>query len=442
MEQVVKEFIAKNHILDGVRSIVLAVSGGADSLALAYFMLTNFPHYRYSIAHVHHGLRSAASEDEALVCAFAKAHGVPFCLHRCDITAIAKEEKRGIEETGRKERYRFFRSLGADLILTAHHKNDTVETVLLHLIRGSGLKGVTGIAPLENGLGRPFLCLSKEEILAYCAEHDIAFAEDPTNTDTAYTRNKVRHVLLPLMETINPDVIDAIYRFSVIAGGDEGVLNDAAAKYLDFFLQREGTDLILAKEDLSDLAEPLARRVIRAAAAREGATVDYELTEKILALNEGKKLPLTTNLWVRMEEDRFLFSTAKERGVPHLHIVLPLCGKVVIEEIGVTAETSFVEGQQKGSPAGVGFFPGTLFDEAPPVLRYRQDGDWLQLEDGKKKKLSDYLIDEKVPRSQREQTLLLTTGNRVLWVVGRRFFVSPGDQNVMIRLSFGNYSNN
>lgn len=442
MEQMVKEFIAENHILDGVRSIVLAVSGGADSMALAYFMLANFPDYRYTIAHVQHGLRDAASEDEALVHTVAQAHGVPFCLHRCDIAAIAKEEKLGIEETGRKERYRFFRSLGADLILTAHHKNDAAETVLLHLIRGSGLKGVTGIAPLQNGLGRPFLCLSKKEILAYCAEHEIAFAEDLTNADTAYTRNKVRHVLLPLMETINPDVVDAIYRFSVIAGGDEAVLNEAAAKYLDFFLQQEGADLILAKEDLLGLAEPLARRVIRAAAARAGTNIDYELTEKILGLDEGKKLPLTTDLWVRAEEGHFLFSVAKERAIPRLNVVLPLSGKVEIEEIGVTVETSSVAGPQKGSPANRGFFPVTLFDAAPPVLRYRQDGDWLQLENGKKKKLSDYFIDEKVSRSQREQTLLLTSGNRVLWVVGRRFFGTPGDRNIMIGLSFGNYSNN
>jgi tRNA(Ile)-lysidine synthase len=442
MEQIVKEFIAKNHILDGVSTIVLAVSGGADSMALAYFMLSNFPDYRYTIAHVHHGLRTEAGEDEALVHAFAKERGVPFRCHHCDIASIAKAEKQGIEETGRNERYRFFRSLGADLILTAHHKNDTVETVLLHLIRGSGLKGVTGIAPREKDLGRPFLCLGKEMLVAYCKEHKIVFAEDMTNHDTAYTRNKVRHTLLPLMETINPDVVDAIYRFSLIAAGDEAVMDAAAEKFLDFFLQYENGDLVLDKDELLGLDEPLAKRVIRAAAARAGGAVDYELTEKIFALDEGKKLPLTTNLWARVEGGYIRFTAEKERIMPQLNIVLPLCGKIDMIEIGVTAEMCTVTGKQKGSPADLGFFPAYFFAEEPPVLRYRQTGDRIQLEDGKTKKLSDYFIDEKIPQSQRDQTPLLTVGGRILWVVGHRFFASPGDENIMFRFSFGKYSSN
>lgn len=442
MEQTVKEFIAKHHMLDNAHSIVLAVSGGADSMALAHFMLSAFPTYGYQIAHLNHGLREAAAADEELVRAFAADRGVPFRLSRCDIAALAKERRQGLEETGREERYGFFRSLGADLILTAHHKNDAAETVLLHLIRGSGLKGVAGMAPREADLGRPFLCVPKDALVAYCKEHDIAFVEDVTNADTAYTRNKVRHELLPLMETINPDVVDAIYRFSVIAAGEDRVLNDAAAQYLDFFLQSEHTDLILDREDLLGLAEPMARRVIRAAAAEAGGVIDYALTEKILSLKEGKTLPLTKELWVRVEDNRFLFGAAKGRTIPRLHAVLPLCGNVDIVEIGVTAEIRSETGEDQGSPGVFGRFPEELFREQPPVLRYRQTGDWVLLKDGKSKKLSDYFIDEKIASVQREKTLLLAVGNRVLWVVGRRFFATPGKRNILIRLFFGNYSNN
>jgi tRNA(Ile)-lysidine synthase len=101
-----------------------------------------------------------------------------------------------------------------------------------------------------------------------------------------------------------------------------------------------------------------------------------------------------------------------------------------------------VTGKQKGSPADLGFFPAYFFAEEPPVLRYRQTGDRIQLEDGKTKKLSDYFIDEKIPQSQRDQTPLLTVGGRILWVVGHRFFASPGDENIMFRFSFGKYSSN
>lgn len=442
MEQIVKKFIAKNHILDNVRTIVLAVSGGADSMALAHLMLSVFPAYGYQIAHLNHGLREEADADEALVRSFAAAHGVPFRLCRRDIAALAKERRQGLEETGREERYGFFRGLGADLILTAHHKNDAAETVLLHLIRGSGLRGVASMAPREADLGRPFLCVPKEALVAYCKEHGVAFAEDLTNADTTYTRNKVRHELLPLMETINPDVVDAIYRFSVIAAGDDKVLDDAAAKYLDFFLESEDSDLILKREDLLGLAEPMARRVLRATVAEAGGAIDYELTEKILALQEGKALPLTKDLWVRRKENRFLFGTAKEHSIPRLYVKLPLCGRIDIGEIGVTAEIRPGAGERQGSPAVFGLFPEALFREQPPVLRYRQAGDWVMLKDGKSKKLSDYFIDEKIAPSQREKTLLLAVDDRVLWVVGRRFFAAPGKQNIVIRLLFGNHSNN
>ncbi len=442
MEKIVKEFIAQNHILDDVDSIVLAVSGGADSMALAHFMLSVFPAYGYQIAHLNHGLREAAAADEELVRDFAADHGVPFRLSRCDIAALAKERRQGLEETGREERYGFFRGLGADLILTAHHKNDAAETVLLHLIRGSGLKGVAGMAPREGDLGRPFLCVPKEALVAYCKEHGVAFAEDATNADTAYTRNKVRHTLLPLMETINPDVVDAIYRFSVIAAGEDKVLNDAATQYLDFFLQSENANLILDRRDLLGLAEPMARRVIRAAAAKAGGAIDYALTEKILALKEGKALPLTKELWVRAEENLFLFGAAKERSISRLHVTLPLCGKVDIAEIGVTVEIRPESGEGQSSSDAFGLFPEELFREQPPVLRYRQTGDRVLLKNGKSKKLSDYFIDEKIAIAQREKTLLLAVGDRVLWVVGRRFFAAPGERNILIRLYFGNYSNN
>lgn len=438
METTVKDYITKNHILDGVRTIVLAVSGGADSMALADFMLTNFPEYQYTIAHLNHGLRQDAGDDEALVKSFANVHQVPFCCAHADIAAIASARKQGIEETGREERYRFFREIGADLILTAHHKNDTVETVLFHLIRGSGLKGVTGIAPKENGIGRPLLCVSKEELIAYCNLNDIVYAEDSTNSDTAYTRNKIRHELLPLMATLNPDVVDAIYRFSVTAAGDEEVLADAASKFFEFFGQYEGETLILAKADLIALAPPLAKRVIRAAADSCGAGIDYEMTERILALAEGKKLPLTTALWVRLDAGRYLFSTEKEAKTKKIKVELPLSGKTEIPEIGGFVETYASDTERKGSVDKKGIFAEEYFRERTLMARTRENGDKIILPDGKTKKLSDYFIDEKIPVSKRDEMLLVAVGDRILWVVGRRFFASPAENNIVIKFTCEN----
>lgn len=443
IEETVKAFIAGHHLLDHAHRIVLAVSGGADSMALAHFMTAVFPQYGYLIAHFNHGLRPEAAGDEELVRTFAESRGLDFYVARADIAALARERKQGIEETGREERYRFFKSLGADLILTAHHKNDVAETVLLHLIRGSGLKGVSGIAARENGIGRPFLPLAKEDLLAYCDAHGVAYAEDATNADTSYARNKIRHEVLPLLATVNPAVVDALSRFALIAAGDEAVLEDAARKFFTFFGASHSETLTLDRDGLGALAPSLARRVLRIAASEAGKEIDYETTTKILELDNGKKLPLTADLWVRLEGDVYCFTP--EAGTPPQKIPpqpLPEEGKITLPALGLTVTTFPSGDQHKGDVKKGGLFPAELLEDGPLTVRTRAEGDHIVLPDGKTKKLSDYFIDEKIPAPERDRILLVAQGKRVLWVVGYRFFSSPGKNNIFVRIEDEKYSNN
>ena len=443
IEETVKAFIAGHHMLDHAHRIVLAVSGGADSMALAQFMTAVFPQYSYLIAHFNHGLRPAAAGDEELVRAFAKSRGLDFYVAGADIAALARGRKQGIEETGREERYCFFRSLGADLILTAHHKNDVAETVLLHLIRGSGLKGGSGIAAKENGIGRPFLSLAKEDLLAYCDAHGVAYAEDATNADTAYARNKIRHEVLPLLATINPAVVDALSRFALIAAGDEAVLEDAARKFFEFFGASQGETLTLDRDGLAALAPPMARRVLRLAAAAAGKELDYETTARILQLDNGKKLPLTADLWVCLEQGVYRF-TPKQGAAPQKILPQPLPeeGKITLPALGITVATSRSGDRRKGDVKNCGLFPAELLEDGPLTLRTRAEGDRVVLPNGKTKKLSDYFIDEKIPASERGRILLIAQGKRVLWIVGYRFFSSPGKNNIFVRIEDEKYSNN
>ena len=433
MEERVKEFILQNHILDGVCHAVLAVSGGADYMAMAHLLKRLFPALRFTAAHVNHGLRVDAGEDEELVRRFAAEQGFAFQCARRDIAAIARAKKQGLEETGREERYRFFRSLGADRILTAHHMGDQAETVLLHLIRGAGLKGLSGIAPLDGDIGRPLLTVTKEELIAYCEEHGVPYRYDTTNSDETYTRNKVRGELLPLIKTINPAAERSLCRLAAVAAEDEAYLAKAAEAAFAAVSRGEGDFLLLSAGETLRLEPALRRRVFRLAAIRFGVSLDFEKTERIGGLRVGGEMPLGGNVTARRESACFRFGPAPFNAVPADAVVLPMTGTTPFGG-GRCAVTEVTAAKHRGDVGKEGFFDLSLFVSAPPVLRSRRRGDYVLLKGGHRKKLSDYFIDEKIPRSRRDETLLLTVGQRVLWVVGHRFFAESGERNLRIRI--------
>lgn len=432
MEKKVLDFIEQYHIFQGVSRVVIGVSGGADSVALAHFVVGHFPDMECIIAHVHHGLRAEADEEETFVRDFAAALGADFRSCRRDISRLAKEGKRGIEETGREERYRFFRSLGADLILTAHHKDDQAETVLLHLSRGCGVNGLRGMEPRTADLGRPFLCVTKDEILAYCVKNGLSYKNDMSNEDTVYTRNRIRKEWLPLMEELNPNITESLWRLSRNASSDDDLLNRIAADaYEKACYERDGH--LCLRNTGSVWEEPaIARRMIRMAAEKYGVGVDFEHTEGILALTNGKMLPLSEELWVCCFADHFSFGPRPVAVSPAEETVIPSEGDV---SVGKRTFTSLVSAEAvKGDVSSRGVFDVGLFETAP-VVRTRRNGDYVLLPNGKRKKLSDYFIDEKIPSSQRDEILLLAVEQRVLWVIGHRFFAPKGQKNLIVNIS-------
>lgn len=436
-EQKVVEFIEKQRILTDVETVILALSGGSDSMALGHLMVCCYPQYRYVVSHVHHGLRADADEDEALVRQFAAKYGLAFhCAHR-DIAALAKKRNRGIEETGREERYRFFRSLGGDLILTAHHMDDQAETVLFHLIRGCGAEGAKGILPRERDLGRPLLCCSKAELISYCREKKICYHEDFTNGDTAYVRNKIRLEILPKMTEINPAVSAALSRFSTVVGDENRFLNRLAAEIFASNSCRVGEKLILdwplkPEQDIS-----VTRRVLRLAAEKWDVVPSYERIESLLTLRTGKELPLSSSLVAVRTAKTLLFMEKKPQAAAFSNdagwdLVLP--GTTDIPALGLRATAFWAAERRKGNPENFGIFRASLFEEDLPRLRYRCQGDFVILGNGCRKKLSDYFIDKKIPKHCRDQILLLAVGSRILWVLGDRFFGSAEGKCIAVKI--------
>jgi len=207
-------------------AVLCALSGGADSMYLLSRLVEGG--YRVHAAHYNHRLRPAADEEEGFVRTWCRDHNIPLVIGSGDVSAWAAQHRTGVEEAARTLRYAFLREAaeeaGCSLIATGHHAGDNAETVLMNLIRGCGLNGLSGIPVLRDGIVRPMLEISREDILAYLSAHEIPHVEDESNRDLSYTRNKIRHRLLPLLEELNPQALDHIAAVGRRAAEDDGEL--------------------------------------------------------------------------------------------------------------------------------------------------------------------------------------------------------------------------
>ena len=207
--------------------VLVGLSGGADSVSLLHLLCTLRDEFgfRLEAAHVHHGLRGEeADRDEQFVRTLCREWDVPLHVKHADIASEAAKTGESLEACGRRVRYCFFDSLAKGEIATAHTLDDNAETVLLHLMRGSGLRGLCGIAPVRGNLIRPLLDCSRGDIEAYCAENGLSFVTDSSNESDLFARNRVRHTVLPAMRTINPAVSEALVRCAAALSKDADYL--------------------------------------------------------------------------------------------------------------------------------------------------------------------------------------------------------------------------
>lgn len=244
--------------------LLIGVSGGADSMALLH-CLVHWPDkgLRLSVAHLHHGLRGAeADRDAAFVQQYCEAHQIPVYVKQVDVVAEAKKQHVSVETAGRQLRYAYFEQIradvGADYIITAHNADDQSETVLMHLLRGCGIDGLCGIPAVRERIRRPLLCCTRAEIEAYCLENGIDYVTDGTNADMQYTRNRIRHQLLPALREVNPSVDEALTRLAAHAAEDADYLRQKATEALE----AAETDKGWAVSAFTEQPIPIRRRMI------------------------------------------------------------------------------------------------------------------------------------------------------------------------------------
>lgn len=427
--------------------VLCAVSGGADSMCLLHLLDALSSEWGFSLrcAHFNHNLRGAESDrDEEFVRTWCRERNIPFAGGGADVAAEAVRTGRGIEETARALRYAFLErtaaEYGAARIATAHTANDNAETMLLHLVRGSGLQGLTGIPPRRGDVVRPLLTTTRAEVEEYCVRHALPHVEDSTNADEHYTRNFLRRRVMPLLEQVNPRVVENLSATADRLRVDNDYLSVQAA---DAVAQSHMTTdgLVIPVQVLNDLSEAVAGRAVRQLMERAGggknctAAHIYALMDLCRSGDPSAKADLP-GLTARRRYDELVLAPASE--VP----ALPPLTLVNVGERTVYGTTGWsVTCRKTVCPEKSFKNPDTFFLSCDKitgalVLRPRQMGDSIKLPGRGSKTLKKLLIDEKIPLVCRDFLPVLADDAGVLAVAsfGPDVFrlAQPGENAVEI----------
>ena len=435
----------KKYLPPGAR-VVIACSGGADSVALtdAVWQLRGECGYKIAVMHVEHGLRGEeALRDAAFTEKFCAERGLDFACRHVKAGDYAKAEGLSVEDAARKLRYRelwqYVDELGADFLLTAHHACDQAETVLMQLLRGSGTAGLGGMQVQAGRLMRPLLFVQRSEIEAYCRKRNLSFCHDSTNDDVRYTRNRIRRELLPyLQQQFNPQLVTALGQTAQLAAMDNAFACYHAQKFYAEHVSANGKLLECGAEKLLAEFEAVSTRVIRLMwekKAERGIEFGFEHIKAVLKLlqngSSGKAVMLPgktaaaysySKLYIgaRADMEKLLngkgnsgacdITVMTENIADSVKINLPEGGELLL---------SIADTQQPVSKTQA-VVPLELAGEAISI-RTRRDGDrFYPYGSAGSKKLKDYFIDNKVPRAERDGKLLVTAGSNVLWITGER----------------------
>ncbi len=428
------------------KRVCVACSGGADSLCLLHYLSLRAAQdgFVLSAVHIEHGLRGEKSkEDAAFVADFCKQKDIPLFSFSFDCRALAAKEKIGVEEAARKARYGAFETLlsdnKADVIATAHHANDEAETVLFNLLRGSSLTGAGGIKEARRGYIRPFLRVTKAEILAYAAENRLSFREDETNFIAETTRNKLRLEIFPELEKIVPGAAKNLSAFASSARRDDEFLYSLASSYM-CEEKSSGRVIVLARaENGEETPDPLFTRACVLAMKRLGVTKDYTRLHLNALLNlrrsqTGSIAHLPCGIRARRVygEIEFFVETQPQSATNALKSV-EIDFAYGTHEIGgakiliTQSETEAIAAAEKAcahtdEKTGANQRAKILLADGArlknTVIRFKKEGDTFRKFGGGEKSLKKYLVDCKIPAAMREKIpLIAEKGSKEILVV-------------------------
>lgn len=425
----VLEYIKQNKILEYNDSVLLGVSGGADSICMLHVLseLKSEWSLKLNVVHINHMIRGeAAQRDADYVKKICDDLGISFEQINIDVPALVKMSGMTEEEAGRQARYETFLEMAEtqniDKIAVAHNLNDNSETVLFNLFRGTGIKGLTGIPVKRDKIIRPLLCCTRAEIERYLKEKNIEYCTDATNAETEYTRNKIRLELLPyIKENINQkaeyNIVNASKNLEEISDFMEKETQKAYDMYVeDGLLSDKGFKLHPAVLNM------IIRKVIeqQAGKLKDITKVHVQSVMKLKDMEVSKKVNLPYGLIAERTYDGILVKQSKEKKVEQINETLITNGKICNNnKVEISFEKENFDMENIPELVCTKWFDYDKINEL--TIRNRQEGDYFVIDDtGRRKKLKDYFINEKVPREERDDVLLIADGSHIVWIIGYR----------------------
>lgn len=416
----VAAFCREEALLSPPEEICCAVSGGADSMALLWCLHTMQEdlHIRVSAAHFNHKLRAEEAErDEAFVRDFCHTHSIPLHVGSENVAAYAEANRLGIEEAARLCRYRFFDSLHCK-IATAHHADDNAETVLLHLLRGSGLRGLCGIAPKRENIVRPLLCVSREQILDFLRAEGIAWVEDSSNQSRGYTRNRLRHELMPLMRRENPRLSEQLASQSRLLRAEDALLENYAEELLRSCRSADGYAVAPLLQAPDALQKRALRRIVRELLPQDASLVHIEALQALLRNPEPTaKLCLPHAVIAQRHYDSLRLYRESPVAFPETELCIP--GDTAIAGAGwcISCKIEKIFENFANTP----FHFAVKYDmisQTKLSVRAGQSRDRLCMPNGGRRTLKRLLADHKIPPAEQKLLPVFTDGSSVIAVAG------------------------
>lgn len=423
MLEKIRKYINENKMLDYGDGVVIGLSGGADSVCLLKVLCELKEEYGFKLyaAHINHGIRGQeAIRDRDFAEVLCKSLGVEFFDYYYDIPKLSETEGIGLEETGRKYRYIAFyetlKSVKANKIAVAHNKNDNAETMLMRLLRGTGLKGLGGIEPVRDNIIRPLLCVSRNEIEEYLG--DMEYITDSSNLSPDYNRNKIRLSLLPYIEKeFNPSVTDGLFRTAELLRQENDYIEREALKTYEKALDVKYERLcILDIDQLLKLDEVILRRVLRLATiplTPKKQDIEYKHIkdiQELLTSENGSEIDLIAGIKARKDRNRLCVGYFEE--VPEYEYEIYPEKEVFIKEAGIWVLITDKKRETKEygvlDPSCISF---------PLNVRTKRDGDRIAIKGGRQE-IKKVYSEKRIGKNDRAKYPMLTDGEKILAVLG------------------------
>ena len=441
-------FIVQHKMIEDGETVLVAVSGGADSLALLYGLhaLRAQLNCELHVVHLNHCLRTEAEADAEFVQQHAAHLELPCTIQRADVPGLVKQWKLSVEAAGRKARYQFYESVctevGATKVALGHHQDDSSETFLMNLIRGSGVLGLKGIAPVRGmKFIRPLAGFARQEIEAFLTFMALEPRHDSTNTDTRYFRNRIRHELIPqLARDYNPNIKTGLSRTADVLGAESEYLDTVARKAFETCrIHSPHKNVVLDRVKFRQYHIALQRRMLRQSVFEmlgDMSDLYFAHCEAMLNLvaadTPNTVLALPNDLRFRRAYQQLIFER-KPVEIESFAYPVTTVGKtsIAILNTEITAELGNIASRgtltlPDGKLEAIfdydklrKVFAKPSSETVPLIVRNRQQGDRFQPYGMRgTKKIKDFLIDAKVPRFKRDSIPLLVCGDEILWVIG------------------------